>query len=76
MKKFFKENWFKICLLLVLGFAFYWYEWRPFEIRKNCAEKYNAISIQNFYEDFYKECLEQNGLQTIDYYSSSSNNFR
>jgi len=41
MKKFIKENWFKtlaVLFLLSLGIGlFYWYEWRPSEIKKECV---------------------------------------
>src|SRR3989338_6469815 len=36
-----KENWFRVGLLTVLTIciasAFYWYEWRPMQIRKGCS---------------------------------------
>lgn len=40
MKEFVKKNWFKaififMVVIIVTG-LFYWYEWRPNEIRKNC----------------------------------------
>lgn len=30
-------------LLVILGAAFYWFQYRPFQVRKNCA---NLILIQ------------------------------
>lgn len=38
---FLKENWFRITIVLLVlaiaGLSFYWYEWRPYKIRKECA---------------------------------------
>lgn len=38
-----KQNWFKVGLLtilvIVVAGAFYWYEWRPSQIRKYCLLK-------------------------------------
>ncbi len=55
----------KIILVIILvGIGlFYWFQWRPAEIRKSCAEEYKAISIQNYYWDFYEQCLKQHGLE-------------
>ncbi|MCK5084498.1 MAG: hypothetical protein KAQ64_02495 [Candidatus Pacebacteria bacterium] len=69
MKKFIKENWFKIVVLLVLLGLFYWYEWRPNKIIKQCS--LNALdrakiiknSDREDYEYFYRKCLRENGLE-------------
>lgn len=43
MKNFIVKNWFKlsilIIILLTISLAFYWFEWRPSEIKKQCVEK-------------------------------------
>lgn len=70
MKKFIKENWFKIIILLVLVGLFYWYEWRPSEIKKDCnkeaVEKARSVEDGNqamkIYDARYKSCLRENGL--------------
>lgn len=49
-----------IIILLVLGFAFYWFEWRPTEIRKSCAD---TASVFSDGDRFYKNCVMQNGLE-------------
>ena len=44
-----------ILILIVLGAAFYWYEWRPSKIRKDC---FNMFTISTpFDEGLYKNCL-------------------
>lgn len=55
-------------ILLILSGAFYWFEWRPTEIKKGCYE--DAIgtaksadgSTREVYEFFYKACIQKNGL--------------
>jgi len=41
MKKFIKENWLKLSIffiLIIIAYSiFYWYEWRPTQIKKECA---------------------------------------
>lgn len=49
-------------ILLLLGFAFYWYEWRPIEIRKKCYDISLLGWTQNG-EINYKNCLRDNGLE-------------
>lgn len=78
MKTFLKENWFKISLLIavivIVGSAFYWYEWRPNRIKKMCQEKIekqdrelleSAIKskILNEQGDIYNFCLRKYGLE-------------
>lgn len=69
-----KENWFKVAIIIVLVFAstflFYWHEWRPREIRKECySETYgSALKLPAFGKEAvenqkikleynYKKCL-------------------
>ena len=64
-----KENWFKVVIILVLVLAFFWYEYRPSHIHKNCYketkqryEDKETIKPDNF--DFsYKYCLRRKGLK-------------
>lgn len=62
-----------LVLLAILGLAFYWYEWRPTQIKKDCyniarekAIEKGAREDKKFYKDdydtYYKWCLEQKGL--------------
>ncbi len=41
MKNFLKENWFKILIAVIfvifIGGVFFWYEWRPAQTKKECA---------------------------------------
>ena len=75
MKNWLKENKFIIILLVItLGSAFYWYEWRPTQIRKECFSltrgggytnpfiNENAQNRADF-EFRYKNCLLKNGLE-------------
>jgi hypothetical protein len=77
MKKFMKENWFKIGLLSILVIfiagAFYWYGYRPRQIERVCeneAEQTSAIeaytmngqSAEMGYNFFIERCLRENGL--------------
>ncbi|MDD5098527.1 MAG: hypothetical protein PHD31_02315 [Candidatus Pacebacteria bacterium] len=41
MKKFIKENWFKLSLLIIvvlaIGSSFYWFQLRPTKIKQECS---------------------------------------
>lgn len=54
-----------ILILAVLAGAFYWYEWRPTQIRKECNQKsYNiAQGYSVVYDTLYVGCLSEKGLQ-------------
>lgn len=45
-----------ILALVVLAGAFYWYEWRPSQIRKECFNMFSE-SGTSFDEGLYKNCL-------------------
>lgn len=55
---------------LVAGW-FYWFQWRPTEIRRNCAKDValmvspnrDTAELQNKYDLFYETCLNQRGLK-------------
>jgi hypothetical protein len=55
-------------VLIILALAFYWFEWRISEIRKDCSKKVsdvlaNASNPQkDDYTFYYKICLEKHGL--------------
>lgn len=55
-----------ILTLIILGFTFYWYEWRPSQIRKECAEKALIFSSDyevEHYTAVYNGCLHEKGLK-------------
>jgi hypothetical protein len=50
-------------LLVIGGLLFYWFQWRPSEIRKRCAgAAANFSPTQDFAEHFYQNCIRQSGL--------------
>ena len=53
-----------IISLVILGIAFYWYEWRPSEIRKRCANYAgDNFSIgSGLVDNVYEDCVRRNGL--------------
>jgi hypothetical protein len=59
-----------IIFVIIISFIFYWFEWRPVKIRKQCdAEAKQKNSTQLFqkinmdYESIYKQCLRRNGTE-------------
>lgn len=72
MKEFLKQNWFEVGVLIVITVsisgAFYWYEWRPSQIRKNCYKEVVQRSENEkvTLEEGIKRldvCLVKNGLK-------------
>ena len=65
-----------IVILIVLGLAFYWYEWRPTQIRSECAiraqgdegNQFNMKEflakqgVQNAIDELYMNCLREKGI--------------
>lgn len=51
-----------ILVVLILGFTFYWFEYRQTMIRKRCYDISLIGMIQNR-EINYKNCLKDNGLE-------------
>lgn len=54
-----------IIVLFIIGFLFYWYEWRPSNIRKECtdyAKEADARFIMVDYDTTYEKCLTEHGL--------------
>ncbi len=62
-----------VIILAVLGGAFYWFQWRPTQIRKECS-KYNSEEIIKARIDkssflspsmfqTYEDCLREHGLE-------------
>lgn len=48
-------------ILLISGFLFYWFQWRPAEIRQNCYRA--SLGTGERFEMNYKNCLLDNGLE-------------
>lgn len=74
MKEKIKKYWWIIIIILFVGGIFYWYEWRPNQIRKMCQEKIekqdrellkSAIKSKILKEsgDIYDFCLRKYGLE-------------
>lgn len=82
MENYLKYNWFKIILvgiILLVGGVFYWFEFRPVQIRKDCIKKFphafrqkTSNDGQSAFYDFvegvndkedYKKCLTERGLE-------------
>ncbi len=48
-----------VLLIVIFGFAFYWYSYRPEQIRKQCYQ----IALKGTFDKDYKSCLLSNGLE-------------
>ena len=59
--------------LVIIAFAFYWYEWRPIQIKKECYQfssggylspqsPLKAINPFESPDERYKNCLREKGL--------------
>jgi hypothetical protein len=48
--------------VLVLAGLFYWYEWRPAQILKECAKSYIPGGVGRLSEESYLRCLRSHGL--------------
>jgi len=52
-----------VVLVIILG-AFYWYSYRPTQIRKECAKYLTGFGAVGFSgENKYDKCLLENGLE-------------
>lgn len=59
-----KYKWIIIIGLIIFGLYFYWYEWRPYTIRKFCGETATRESrIIKLYDEFYKRCMNIQGFE-------------
>jgi hypothetical protein len=66
MKEQIKKYWWIIIVILIVGFSFYWYEWRPSQIRIECSKVCDLIAGE-FCEDKYQDCLFRHGLDKYPY---------
>ncbi len=69
-----KQYWLIILMvLIVIGGLFYWYEWRPSQIRKDCSKETKEFlkemgerQMGDFLSAFnvrYKSCITINGIK-------------
>jgi len=65
---FFKNYWtLLLIILIILGFAFYWHEWRPTRYMKAC-HLWSLDHTKSIHGDridvdyFFKKCLKENGV--------------
>jgi len=59
--------------IAIVGFAFYWYTWRPAQIKQQCSAeaRFDQRAItelddnkrQDFIDMYYNDCLMRFGLQ-------------
>lgn len=63
-----------IVILAVMGAAFFWYELRPSDIRKNCEAYANSQDAYDVDEsnNFYRMCLLRNGMKPESMFVGSS----
>ncbi|MFA5124748.1 MAG: hypothetical protein WC473_02905 [Patescibacteria group bacterium] len=73
-----KQYWIIILLMVIVGGGlFYWFQWRPTQIRKDCSVKVMQINtnggldqafeefkqLEQDYDNNYKKCLRDNGIE-------------
>ena len=52
-----------VVVILILTSLFYWYEWRPSQIRQECYETAKERGVgSDRYDTFRKSCFDANGL--------------
>mgnify|MGYP001585033674 FL=1 len=66
MKEIIKKYWWIIIIVLLLVGMFYWFQWRPAQIRKECGVEL----VSSYYDEEiergnarYKECIIKHGLE-------------
>ena len=62
MEKLKEYKYIILITLVVLGFAFYWFQFRPTSIRKECA-KNSQSTYGQILDGKYEDCLRNNGLK-------------
>lgn len=70
---FLKQNWFKISILVILYMGFYWFSYRPSQIRSRCLAEaeFDQRAIKGFEDekrndfinDYYKTCVKRFGIE-------------
>ncbi len=56
-----------VLVVLILAGLFYWYEWRPADIRSTCQKTYLKIGgiggwSNEDIQEAYEHCIHENGL--------------
>ena len=64
MEKIKQYKYIILIAVAILGFAFYWFEWRPAQIRKKCYD-IAVVIVGNNFDKNYESCLLDNGLEEI-----------
>lgn len=69
MEKLKEYKYLILILLIILGFSFYWFEWRPYRISKNCSNTPASMlqtgyfkSENNLTYDYFS-CLHEAGVR-------------
>lgn len=67
MEKIKQYKYIILITLMVLVFGFYWFEWRPAHIRRECSKTKNLfdsyLKETAQFDNNYKNCLRENGLE-------------
>lgn len=71
IKDWIKKHWRALMIILIIGLWFYWFQWRPTEIRKECINKLTEIVKENKLsgvtasnvDSFFKICIRKKGLK-------------
>lgn len=65
INSFFHRNKKIIFVLIVSTLLFYWFAWRPVDIRKSCAQESNEKYPGNphYWDYWYGVCLKKKGLK-------------
>jgi quinol-cytochrome oxidoreductase complex cytochrome b subunit len=48
-----------VCIILIISGAFYWFQYRPSEIKKECVQYGVPVAT---YDVLYQNCLHEHGL--------------
>ena len=66
-----KSHKYLLVLLILVAISFYWFQWRPTQIRSNCGDFTRQKAIENkvtynnmgvFFDTIYANCLNREGL--------------
>lgn len=71
------KNFVIISVVLAVGFLFYWYEYRPTEIKKKChdfAVNRAILQFKHDAEEYFAHCLNDKNVQCNDSYIKSLEN--
>ncbi|GMX57833.1 MAG: hypothetical protein YFSK_1630 [Candidatus Yanofskyibacterium parasiticum] len=77
MKNFLANNWFKLAIIVIAALTiagyFYWYAWRPNEIKQQCYteaefDKNSVLELdtaarQKLINNYYQDCLLRFGIK-------------